>query len=474
MLAALAVVYIAGLRLWFDLHAPAMGDETYYWMWGQRLGWSYFDHPPLDAWLQAGVAALFGWSTFSLRLLTWLSLGGTLVLLWLWAKRLRPAGAPDLFWRSATILLTVPVMVLFTIQASHDHLLVLFAVAALYSLWRFVEDWEAARRGIRFLYLAGVALGLATLTKYNGALLAPGFVALFVFRPSLRSALRTPHPYLAALLAVAMQAPVIYWNLTEGLATLRFHFLERPSGHWDHASLMQGVGFLVESILVAGPVLVLSLVRAPWAMRVAPQRTVIAIALTVFAVATGIVFIASLFTDILLHWNIVAYVALGLAGVWLLGRWLIWPHVLLGLYLTTVMVLNYSVGPLAVPGFVDPGTAAMFGWPEVRAAVTEAQKQHPQAFLAATKYDYASQLGFALHSADVTAINPLRSQYDIWWSAAAHLGQDAIIVADQRNPIELSSPWFNAVSKLAEVPVVVNGQQIWSFDIYLGQGYQPR
>jgi len=267
---------------------------------------------------------------------------------------------------------------------------------------------------------------------------------------------------------------VIYWNLTEGLATLRFHFVERANNHWDHPALIQGVRFLAFAIVAAGPVLFLSLARTPWAARGMPPRTVMTITLTVFAAGTAVVLAASLFTDVLLHWNIVAYVALAIAGVWLLGRWLIWPHLLIGLYLMTVVVWNYSIEPIAVPGFVDPATAANFGWSEVGAAVLDAKKQHPQAFLAATKYDYAAQLSFALHSVDVTAINPLRSQYDLWWSPSQHVGQDAIIVADARNPIDLSGPWFKAMSKLTHVPVVLNGQQIWSFDIYLGQGYQLR
>ncbi len=132
------------------------------------------------------------------------------------------------------------------------------------------------------------------------------------------------------------------------------------------------------------------------------------------------------------------------------------------------------MAPAGIGGFADPGAPANFGWTEVGAAVTEARTAHPQAFLAATKYNYAAQLGFALHDTEVTAINPLRSQYDLWWSAPAHIGQDAIVVADDRNPIELSSPWFAAVSKLTEVPVVVGGREVWHFDIYLAEGYRVR
>ena len=62
VLLQLVVLYLLGLKLWFGLAVTPMGDEAYYWMWGQHLSWSYFDHPPLHGWLQGLVAAVFGWS----------------------------------------------------------------------------------------------------------------------------------------------------------------------------------------------------------------------------------------------------------------------------------------------------------------------------------------------------------------------------------------------------------------------------
>jgi hypothetical protein len=38
----------------------------------------------------------------------------------------------------------------------------------------------------------------------------------------------------------------------------------------------------------------------------------------------------------------------------------------------------------------------------------------------------------------------------------------------------LASARFGSVSKLAEVPVITGGRQVWSFDIYLGHGYRAR
>src|SRR4051794_30260911 len=69
----IAVAVLLALRLYFDFAAPPLGDEAYYWMWGQRPALSYFDHPPLHAWLLGVVSIVGGWNNFSLRVLTWFS-----------------------------------------------------------------------------------------------------------------------------------------------------------------------------------------------------------------------------------------------------------------------------------------------------------------------------------------------------------------------------------------------------------------
>ncbi len=61
------MVLLLAIKVYFMLVAPPIGDEAYYWMWGQKLDWSYLDHPPLHAWLLR-LSSLLGWNLFSLRL----------------------------------------------------------------------------------------------------------------------------------------------------------------------------------------------------------------------------------------------------------------------------------------------------------------------------------------------------------------------------------------------------------------------
>ncbi|NJL47577.1 MAG: hypothetical protein HC929_08920 [Leptolyngbyaceae cyanobacterium SM2_5_2] len=59
------------LRLWFWLVTFPNSDEAYYWIWGQHSGFSYYDHPPFQAWVQGAVAAVLGRSTLRCGCQTW-------------------------------------------------------------------------------------------------------------------------------------------------------------------------------------------------------------------------------------------------------------------------------------------------------------------------------------------------------------------------------------------------------------------
>ena len=68
--AQIVVALLLAVKLYVLVVMPPIGDEAYYWMWGQKLGWSYFDHPPLHAWLLHGMGLVFGWNYLALRGLT--------------------------------------------------------------------------------------------------------------------------------------------------------------------------------------------------------------------------------------------------------------------------------------------------------------------------------------------------------------------------------------------------------------------
>ena len=473
----LVFAYLIALRLWYDLVVPPMGDEAYYWMWGQHLSWSYFDHPPLDGWLQGLVAAIFGWSSLSVRLLTWLTLAGTLAVLWQWAKLLGGGDRVGWFWQTAVLYLAIPIIFTMSSFAYHDHLLIFLVVATTYVFHGFARDWEAGERAWPRLFLAAALLGLATLTKYNGIFLGLGLAVWIVWRPKLRGLYLTPQLWLAALLAIAMQAPVLYWNLTEGWASFRYHFTERAHLGWNNPNPRQILDFLGAMAVSMSPVLFLALLRIPFiGRRSDDEARALSQSAVVFLVSSLAWAAIALYVYVYIHWNIVAYAALAPIVYRLLSnRLAMLLHLAFGLTVITVGVLSYTVGPMKLLGFGDTGAAASFGWPELAAHVTQQQQSHPEAFLGAARYTYAAQLGFQLHDPDIAALNRLPSQNSFWWDAQAHAGRDALVIADagEGSTIAEAAPHFSSVEKLEDMPVVVQGKTIWTFEIWLGRDFKP-
>ena len=102
-----ALVFLAAKLALLALLPPFM-DETYYWLWGQHPALSYFDHPPLVGWTQ-GLAGVFGWTLFGLRVMVLATLAGDLALLAAFARHFGGEGWRALFWPSAAPLGATPV-----------------------------------------------------------------------------------------------------------------------------------------------------------------------------------------------------------------------------------------------------------------------------------------------------------------------------------------------------------------------------
>ena len=160
---ALAIGFLV-LKLFLLVAARPFMDETYYWLWGQHPSLSYFDHPPLVGWTQA-LASFLGWNIVGLRAFVFLTLIGDLALLYGFARHIAGAAWRDMFWATSALFLATPIFFGLTNLALPDHLLVFFALAAIYAFTRFRTAYEAGVPHWHFLYLAAIAVGLATLSK---------------------------------------------------------------------------------------------------------------------------------------------------------------------------------------------------------------------------------------------------------------------------------------------------------------------
>jgi hypothetical protein len=96
--------------------------------------------------------------------------------------------------------------------------------------------WALTRRKLRYWIGYALAVGVGLWSKYDLVCLGAGMTWLLVFNRDARRAWRTPGPYLAAAIIVAIFAPHVIWLMNNDFMPLRYA-MERAdrAGHWtDH------------------------------------------------------------------------------------------------------------------------------------------------------------------------------------------------------------------------------------------------
>ena len=465
----IAVLLLAGKVVLLASSGPFM-DEAYYWMWGQHPALSYYDHPPLNAWLQGLMGALFGWNRLGLRLAVGLALAGDIVVLLLLARKFAPEQARQHFWATLVLFLSTPIFFAVTTVALPDHLLVFGVLTALYCFVSFFEQWRN-RSGAswRDLYLGALFLGLAALAKYNAVFLGLGVALFIVASPRYRPLLGRPQLYLAALIALVLQTPVLLWNMQEGWASFGFILGGRHAGL--SASSVGVIGWLMGVVLFLSPFLLVPI----GAFLLRPGSDPGRLARMVFGLSTLAIFSISFFTSTLFHWNLVAYlVALPFLIFHFRWRWLYWAQLAYGTAFLGFALVNYAIVPLTdVQGIRDEASAWVYGWEETAAAVEAARVEHGAGFVATPDYTTASLLGFAMGDSDVTSLSPATDQFDFWFDAAAHAGETAILFDDDWRPLSGAvTARFEEVTLLEEIPVSRLGKPLDRHRIYLAKGFR--
>jgi len=175
LLAGTAVLYLWGLSGWANsfysaaAQAGSQNWEAFFFGSSDAANSITVDKPPASIWVMALSVRMFGLSSWSILVPQALMGVAAVFLLYVAISRYYGKAAGLL---AGAILATTPVATLMFRFNNPDALLVLLLVAATYAVLRAVEHER-----LRWIALAGVAVGLAFLTKSLQAFLVlPGFV----------------------------------------------------------------------------------------------------------------------------------------------------------------------------------------------------------------------------------------------------------------------------------------------------------
>ena len=456
------IAAITIFRLIYINFVPLVPQEAYYWKYAMHLALSYFDHPPMTAYIIAFFTWIGGDHVFFIRIGSVILSTGLLILIYSITKRL----FQNTKWAILAVL-AINCTVIFSIGSiiiTPDVPFLFFWTLIVYSLVRLQESdhWK-------WWYLGGAALGLGLLSKYTAILIVPGIFIYLLLSHSQRKWLLTIHPYLALIFALFIFSPVIIWNYQHEWASFLFQSSNRFSQmirlRFDYFFQLIGsqLGMLTPYIFILVLVGWIQIGILSFKERNEKYSLLFWIALPVYFVFT----LSSFRSLVKMNWLAPAYITSIIASiVWIQSAQTKWsnrfkkifkPGLILGLIIVVFMHL-FPIFPLFPSRKGDTWT----GWQELSEKVVEIKVEMGEdTFIFGHEYKIPSEITFytpnhiATHSGEIIGEKGL--QYTFWTDFNELIGKDAIFVtsnAQRYRNIDKLRQYFDSV--VEESPLIIS------------------
>lgn len=198
----LVLLALTAARIVLAIVLPITGDEAYFYFWGWKPAAGFYDHPPMVGWWLA-LANAISIHPLMLRLpalVVPLVLAG--LTAWWVSAQLR---WPTPWAAGAALLVAFAPLNTWNVAITTDVPLMLFAGLASIA-YASAQIQTSARRAAPWFIAAGLALGLALMSKYFAGLLALGFAGHLLLG-------RARYRALGLFLVVLFSAPAAVWQI---------------------------------------------------------------------------------------------------------------------------------------------------------------------------------------------------------------------------------------------------------------------
>jgi 4-amino-4-deoxy-L-arabinose transferase-like glycosyltransferase len=457
------IVGLIALRAVVAALLPLSFDESYYWLWSKHLASGYYDAPPLIAYAIRAGTAVFGNTPFGVRACAIAFSILTSWAIWRAGSELfghEEDGARASLLFNLTLMCNVELM-----TGTPDAPLIAFSSLFVLAMVRLETRTEG-----RWWIAAGIAGGLALLSKYTALFLAAGAYVYMVLSPNARRWLRSPLPYAGFLLAVLMFGPDLWWNAQHGWISFAFQFGKAANDHFAPKHIL---GFVAAQLGLATPL-------------------ILALALFGLARGRGLLWALSLPTVAFFsfhalqarvegNWPCFLYPTLALAAAreWksagnafeqFCKRWAMWLAAL-------ILAVSYVQALFAVLPVPDP-TAHLLasGFPSVAEELAELRTREGADAFAATSYALTGWLSFYNPSrAPVTQLNQSERWLAAPLAAPSLLQKPMIYVAEpRRDRSKMLTKEFHSVRLITRLVRLRAGRVVDRYNVYLLQGFNGK
>ena len=441
---ALLIIVVA-INAYFNSTLQLHYDESYYWVWGHNLDLSYFDHPPMIAYMMR-LCSIFGHSEFIVRLPAIICCSITIIMMFKLAKRMFSLKVANI-----TTLLAIawPMMQGSFFIVTPDCPLNMFWILTLWSFYLGIFENRPKQ-----IYIAGIWAGCALLSKYTAILIFPGLFLFLLFSPRYRHQLLKKDIYLAFILSILVFSPVIIWNYQHNWISFIFQINHGFDGirHIRFSSVGDYIG---SQIGLGGPIMMLAILYYVIRYNIVNIRNDnLAFVFWPFLFVFGFFANSSLYAFVGANWT-----SPGLtSGLILLAFWLDkfdnkWVYRASLTLVFTIMVMVKMPMQL-IPtklGTRIPSISAFFGSRELEAQVKPFIK--PDTIVLACDYGNASRAWYYLNGPRVYVLDKFRytNTYRYWNDKLPLHIKNAIFVCDIEDPIDIKilKTYFTSVVPLA-------------------------
>lgn len=468
-----------------------LGDsESYYWAWSRHLDLSYYDHPPMVAWLIRVSTWIGGDSTFMVRLPSVILF---VIMGWLFYRL-----SMDLF-KDARIafgsILTFNLIPMFGIGALQ--MVPDIPSAVCYLAFAVVANRLLNHNGPSWLwYVLGMLLGVGLLGKYFAILLLPSMMILVAMVPEYRHWYKRPEPYLMGVVALLFFSPVVIWNFIHDWPSFKFQLVNRHTG--AHFTAQNFGKFIGGQLLYVTPLYLFAILWACWhgvKRALAGDKRFALLAAFSVPTLSFFYFVCVWTYEEEPHWPAFGYLtAVIMTVAFLIDKWdrrgpetlkrmssYLFPTYLFAATGMAALVFAlfyvhvfYPILPIKPKYDI---VNELYGWDDVGVELTKVygdlQKKKKPAFALARHWVMCSQMMYSTRmSVPVSCINGRMDEFDFWDDVEQLYGKTAIIVTDQRFPEKPQEMYrFDKVEKVAEIPLIRGGQEMRLFTIWVGENF---
>ncbi|MCX7956377.1 MAG: glycosyltransferase family 39 protein [Endomicrobia bacterium] len=424
------------LRIWLSGMFGLTDDESHYWQYAQYIDFSYFDHPPLVGYIIYLFTSILGNNLYAVRLPSILCFAISSIYFYRLVK--------DIFnskvaFYSSVLLSVIPIIFVGSIVTLPDAPLGMFWMMYMFYFYKFIitkESW--------YIYLNGLILGLALLSKYNAIFLFISSLLLFITISEIRNYLKSKDFYISYLISIVVFSPVLLWNIAHKYASFNYQLSRGVTTNF-HLSLATFFENLIAQSIYISPILFLAIFYSLIYFFI--KKVDIKYKYFIYFALPGIIFFnfIGLKSKILPHWPAISYISC-IPLVYFIGKKKILYYIciIFSFMLTVFVILVTLFGIIKLPPYLEDKDTPdkLYGWEILAKQLYEKVNTNNIDFIVTHKYFVAGQVRFSISKfyrkdriPEVFCLDDYLNQYDFWYNnLIKYNGCNAIYVTEGRFP----------------------------------------